>query len=167
MFLDESGVNINMARRYGRSVGKKRVVDSAPFSTPKSTTVVSAIRLDGQFACTAYEGGTTKGRFIAYVRDTLLPSIRKGDYVVMDNLRAHHCKEVGGLIQSKGAYPVYLPPYSPDLNPIEQMWSKMKSKLRAMRVRIKDDLVQAVQDALSSVTISDCKGWFCHSGYCN
>ncbi len=81
--LDESGVDINMARRYGRSVGKKRVVDSAPSSTPKSTTVVSAIRLDGQSACTAYEGGTTKGRFIAYVRDTLLPSIRKGDYVVM------------------------------------------------------------------------------------
>ncbi len=91
VFLDESGVNINLARRYGRSAGKTRVVDAAPFSTPKNITILSAMRLDGQFACTEYEGGTTKERFPGYIENTLLPEIHEGDYVVMDNLRAHHC----------------------------------------------------------------------------
>jgi len=124
VFLDESGVNINLLRRYGRSVGQTRVVDAAPFSTPKNITILSAMCLDGQSACTEYEGGTTKERFLGYIENTLLPEIHKGDYIVMDNLRAHHCKGVDELIRSVGAIPLYLPPYSPDLNPIEKMWSK-------------------------------------------
>ena len=82
VFLDESGVNTNLVRRYGRSVGKTRVVDNAPFSTPKSTTVLSAIRQDGQFACMTFEGGTTKERFQEYLETVLLPSIHEGDYVI-------------------------------------------------------------------------------------
>ena len=77
IFLDESGVNTNLVRRYGRAVGKQRVVDSAPFSTPKTTTVLSAMRLDGQFACRLYEGGTTKDRFLEYLREDLIPSLRR------------------------------------------------------------------------------------------
>lgn len=126
VFLDESGVNINMVRRYGRSVGKTRVVDAAPFSVPKNTTILSAIRLDGQFACTEYEGGTTKEKFLGYIESTLLPQLHEGDYVVMDNLRTHPCKGVEERIQSAGAIPLYLPLYSPDLNPIEKMWSRLK-----------------------------------------
>lgn len=164
VFLDESSVNTNLVRRYGRSVGKTRVVDSAPFSTPKSMTILSAIRLDGQFACTEYEGGTTRERFLNYLENVLLPQIREGDYVVMDNLRTHHCQGVEDLIRAKGATPLYLPPYSPDMNPIEKMWSKMKSILRKMRVRVKEQLVPAVHQALAAVTPSDCEGWFCCAG---
>jgi len=165
VFLDESGVNTNLVRRYGRSKGKTRVVDHAPFSTPKSTTVLSAIRMNGQFACTIYEGGTTKERFKAYLENTLLPSIHTGEYVVMDNLKTHHCRFVEELIQEKGAIALYLPPYSPDLNPIEKMWSKMKSTLRKLRIRVKGKLIPAVHQALASVSTSDCMGWFRCAGY--
>ena len=165
VFLDESGVNTNLVRRYGRSVGKTRVVDHAPFSTPQNTTVLSAIRQDGQFACTTFDGGSTKERFQEYLETVLLPSIHEGDYVIMDNLRTHHCNFVGELIRAKGATPLYLPPYSPDLNPIEKMWSKMKSILRKWRIRLKDRLIPAIHQALDSITPSDCLGWFACSGY--
>ncbi len=165
VFLDESGVNTNLVRRYGRSVGKTRVVDSTPFSVPKNTTILSAIRLDGQFACTEYEVGTTKERFLNDLQNTLLPSIHEGDYVVMDNLRTHHCKEVEDMIRAKGATALYLPPYSPDLNPIEKMWAKMKTILRKLRVRVKEQLIPAVHQALACVLPSDCEGWFRCAGY--
>lgn len=165
VFLDESGVNTNLIRRYGRSVGKTRVVDHAPFSTPKSTTILSAIRQDGQFACMTFEGGTTKERFKEYLETVLLPSIHEGDYVIMDNLRTHHCNFVGELIRAKVAIPLYLPPYSPDLNPIEKMWAKLKSILRKWRIRIKDKLIPAILQALNLVTPSDCQGWFTCAGY--
>lgn len=160
MFLDESGVNTNLVRRYGRAPGKQRVVDSAPLNTPKTTTVLSAMRLDGPFACQTYEGGTTKTRFLDYLREILVPALRPGDLVVMDNLSAHHTKGVDDLLRSAGAIPLYLPPYSPDLNPIEKMWSKMKTILRKLRIRVPSRLPSAVHQALSAVSPSDCNGWF-------
>ncbi len=129
VFLDESGVNTNLTRLYGRNLSSKRVVDHAPLNTPKSTTVLSSIRLTGEKAFTTYTGGTTGDRFITYLRETLLPTLRQGDIVVMDNMRSHHVKEVGELLRQNGVIPRYLPPYSPDLNPIEMMWSKMKSRV--------------------------------------
>lgn len=165
VFLDESGINTNLVRRYGRSVGKKRVVDAAPLNTPRTTTVLSAMRADGPCACITYEGGTTRERFLKYLRETLLPVLHEGDYVVMDNLRTHHCKDVEPLIRSVGAVPLYLPPYSPDLNPIEKMWSKMKSILRKRRIRIKDELPAAVSVALSTVSSADCLAWLRCAGY--
>lgn len=121
----------------------------------RSGSFLPAIRLDGQFACTEYEGGTTKERFLEYLKNTLLPEIHAGEYVVMDNLRTHHCKGVEEMIRSKGAIPLYLPPYSPDLNPIEKMWSKMKALLRKYRIRVKKELIPAVHQALSYVQPSD------------
>ena len=112
-----------------------------------------------------FEGGTTKERFKEYLETVLLPSIHEGDYVIMDNLRTHHCNFVGELIRAKGAIPLYLPPYSPDLNPIEKMWAKMKSILRKWRIRIKDKLIPAILQALNLVTSSDCQGWFACAGY--
>lgn len=165
VFLDESGINTNLVRRYGRSVGKARVVDHAPFSTPRNTTVLSAIRLDGQFACMTFEGGTTKERFKEYLKTVLLPSIHKSDYIIMDNLRTHHCNFVEELIRAAGAIPLYLPPYSPDLNPIEKMWSKMKAVLRKWRIRVKEKLIPAAKVALNMVSRSDCEGWFSCTGY--
>jgi len=131
----------------------------------QNITILSAICLDGQFACTEYEGGTTKEHFLGYIKNTLLPEIHKGGYVVMDNLRTHHCKGVEELIRSVGAIPLYLPTYSPNLNPIEKMWSKMKANLRKLRIRVKKNLIPVVHQVLACVLPSDCEGWFCCAGY--
>lgn len=132
VFLDESGINTDMTRRYGRSVGKTRVVDKVPCNTPKSTTIVSSIRLDGTCAYEVMEGSMTGERFIKYVQDVLVPTLHEGDIVIMDNLKSHKVRGVKEAIYAIGASVVYLPPYSPDFNPIEKMWSKVKTYLRAI-----------------------------------
>ena len=166
VFLDESGVNINITRRYGRGKGGQRVVDHAPLNTPKSTTILSSIRLDGEMAFTTFQGGTTGDKFLTYLKDVLIPTLRPGDIVVMDNLRTHHIQAVGELLHGAGAEVLYLPPYSPDLNPIEKLWSKVKAILRKLRVRSLDALDDAIRSALNCVSADDCAGWFRCAGYC-
>lgn len=166
VFLDESGINIGMVRCYGRAVGGKRVIDHSPISRPKGTTVISAIRTDGVFAQTSYPGGTTKEKFLQYVREALVPTLRPGEIVIMDNLSAHHTPEVLRLIGQAGAHVLYLPPYSPDLNPIEKLWSKIKAYLRKCRALTLDVLDKALLCAFSNVTASDCRNWFACAGYC-
>ena len=124
VFQAESGVNINMARRYGRRKGGRRVVDHAPLNTPKSTTILSSIRLDGTMVFTAFQGGTTADTFLNYLKEALIPTLRPSDIVVMDNLRTYHVQAIGGLLRDAGAEALYLPAYSPDLNPIEKLWAK-------------------------------------------
>lgn len=166
VFPDGSGVNINMARRYGRAVGRARVVDHAPVNTPTNTTVISAITVDGPRASATWEGGTTKARFLDWLENTLAPTLRPGDIVVMDNLAAHHSKGVAEILEKAGASVMYLPPYSPDLNPIEEMWSKMKTFLREARIRVLDRLAPAVGGILRDrISPADCRGWFGHDGY--
>jgi len=166
VFLDESGVNIDMARRYGRGKGGRRVVDHAPLNTPQSTTILSSVRLDGEVAFTIFQGGTTGDKFLTYLKDVLIPTLHPGDIVVMDNLRTHHIQAVGELLHGAGAEVLYLPPYSPDLNPIEKLWSKVKAILRKLRVRSPDALDDAIHFALNCVSAADCVGWFCCTGYC-
>lgn len=166
VFLDESGVNINMARRYGRGKGGRRVVDHTPLNTPKSTTILSSICLDGRLAFTTFQGGTTGDKFLTYLRDVLIPTLRPGDIVVMDNLRTHHIQAVSDLLRSAGAQVLYLPAYSPDLNPIEKLWSKVKAILRKLRIRSLDALDAAIRFALDQVSTDDCAGWFSCAGYC-
>ena len=166
VFLDESGVNINMARRYGRGKGGQRVVDHTPLSTPQSTTILSSIRLDGEVAFTTFQGGTTGDKFLTYLKDVLIPTLRPEDIVVMDNLRTHHIQAVSELLHDAGAEVLYLPPYSPDLNPIEKLWSKVKAILRKLRVRSLDALDDAIRFALNCVSADDCDGWFRCAGYC-
>ena len=127
VFLDESGVNTNLTRLYGRAHSSQRAVDHAPLNTPQTTTVLSSIRLDGEKAFTTYQGGTTGERFVQYLKETLLPTLRPGDIVVMDNMPSHHVKAVREILEAKGMKVLYLPPYSPDLNPIEKMWSNDES----------------------------------------
>ena len=103
LFLDESGVNINMTRRYGRGKGGQRVVDRAPLNTPKSTTILSSVRLDGEMAFTTFRGGTTGDKFLTYLKDVLIPTLRPGDIVVMNNLRTHHIQAVGELLHGAEA----------------------------------------------------------------
>ena len=166
VFLDESGVNTDMTRRYGRARSSERCVDHAPLNTPQITTVLSSIRFNGEKAFTTYQGGTTGERFVAYLKDTLLPTLHPGDIVVMDNLRSHHVKEVRELLEAEGMIPLYLPPYSPDLNPIEKMWSKVKAILRSWKIRSIDALPDAIRRALNLVSPLDCLHWFAASNYC-
>lgn len=165
VFLDESGANTDMVRRYGRSRAKTRVVDHAPLNTPKSTTIVSSMRRNGATAFATLRGSMNGERFIAYLEETLIPTLEAGDYVVMDNLGSHHVKGVEERIRAAGAFPLYLPPYSPDLTPIEKLWSKVKAALRKKRVRSADLLPLAIADAFALVRPEDCAGWFAASGY--
>ena len=136
VFIDESGVNIDMTRHYGRAVGKERAVDKTPENTPTNTTILSSIRLNGETAYTTYTGGTTGDRFVDYLEKTLIPTLNKGDIVIMDNLRSHHIKKVAEVLEKAEIKFLYLPPYSPDFNPIEKMWSKIKSILRKQKYSI-------------------------------
>ena len=166
VFLDESGVNTDMTRHYGRAVGKERVVDNAPENTPTNTTILSSIRLNGKTAYTTYLGGTTGDRFVDYLEKVLIPTLHEGDIVIMDNMRSHHIKKVAEVLQKAKIQLLYLPPYSPDFNPIEKMWSKMKAIMRKMKIRDSTLLPDAVKKAIGYVRISDCKGWFRSCGVC-
>ena len=160
VFLDESGINIDMTRHYARAKTNERAVDSTPLNTPRNTTILSSIRLDGRTAHTVYQGGTTAERFAEYLKETLLPSLSSDDIIIMDNMRSHHAKAVKQVLDASGIRYLYLPPYSPDFNPIEKMWSKLKAYLRKAKVRALSGLPDAVEDAFSTVTSSDCLGWF-------
>ena len=127
--------------------------------------MISSVRLDGTTACMTIEGATNTEVFRAYVREVLVPSLRPGDIVVMDNLGAHKNPDTISLIEKVGAEVRFLPAYSPDLNPIEMMWSKVKSLLRKAQSRTRPDLLAAISSALASVTSQDASGWFTHCGY--
>ena len=165
VFLDESGCNTDMTRRYAYSLGGSRAIDSAPLSKPKNTTILSSIQLDGTLRYTTFSGGTTVERFKRYLETDLLPHLNENSVLIMDNMKLHHAKAVKNLLDSSGVRYIYLPPYSPDLNPIEKLWSKVKAFLRKFKARTLDALPNAIQNAFHSVTISDCSGWFRFCGY--
>ena len=127
--------------------------------------MISSIRLDGTTACMALEGTTDTESFRAYVNQVLLPTLRPGDLVVMDNLSPHKSDPTLALITNAGAQVLFLPAYSPDLNPIEKMWSKIKSLLRTAEARTPADLITAIGQALTKVTSQDALGWFVSCGY--
>ena len=162
VFLDESGCNTDMTRRYAYSLGGSRAIDSAPLSKPKNTTILSSIQT---LRYTAFSGGTTVERFKRYLEIDLLPHLNDNSVLIMDNMKSHYAKAVKNLLDSSGVRYIYLPPYSPDLNPIEKLWSKVKAFLRKFKARTLDALPNAIQNAFHSVTISDCSGWFRFCGY--
>ena len=139
-------------------------MDATPINTPAGTTGLSSIRLNGSLVDTTYQGGTTAQRFCEYMGKQLIPSLEKDDVVIMDNMRSHHAKIVTELLGKAGISYLYLPPYSPDLNPIEKMWSK--SFLRKRKGRVAAELPEAVKAALETISTNDCKGWFHASGIC-
>ena len=166
VFLDETGVNIDMTRLYGRSVGNTRIKESTPINTPKRRGVLGAMRLDGTIRYRSFDGSITGKRFLEFLKYTLAPSLRYGDIVVMDNLSIHKVKGVEEIILSVNALPLYLPPYSPDLNPIELLWAKLKNFLRSQKIRDKKILKNAVRSGILKIVSSDCIHCFYHSGYC-
>ena len=120
VFLDESGVNTDLIRLYGRAPSCQRVTEHVPLNTPQTTTVLSSIRLSGEKAFTTYQGGTTGELFVRYLKEILLPTLHPGDILVMDNMSSHHVKAVREVLEASGIKLLYLPPYSPDFNPIEK-----------------------------------------------
>jgi transposase len=165
IFLDESSAKTNMTRLRGRAPRGQRVHDSAPHGHWNSTTVIGAMRMDGSTACMAIEGATDTEVFRAYVSEVLCPILRPGDLVVMDNLAPHKSEPTLALIRQTGAEVLFLPAYSPDLNPIEQMWSKVKNKLRSLQARTRESLLEAIGQALAGITAQDTLNWFAHCGY--
>jgi transposase len=156
VFIDESGAKTNMTRLYGRAKGGLRMVDNTACGHWHATTMISSLRPDG---------ATDKDVFGVYVRHTLLPTLKAGDIVVLDNLSAHKNTELRKLIESVGAELWFLPPYSPDLNPIEKMWSKVKQFLRSAKARTQEALIKAIADALETVSSQDAAAWFMSCGY--
>ena len=167
VFVDESGAKTDMTRLYGRAKAGQRATDTAPLGHWCTTTMISSVRLDGSTACMVVDGATTKDIFRAYIEHILLPTLNRGDVVVLDNLSSHKNQEIRDMIESTGARLWFLPPYSPDLNPIEKMWSKIKAILRKLKARTEQKLITAIARALEQVTASDAKGWFKSCGYVN
>ena len=165
LFLDESGAKTNLTRLCGRAPKGQRVWASAPQGHWQTTTMISSIRLDGSTACMALEGPTDTESFRTYVQAVLVPTLRPGDIIVMDNLSPHKSDPTLALITQAGAQVLFLPAYSPDLNPIEMMWSKVKNWLRGIEARTHAELIVAIGQALSRVTPQDAINWFVHCGY--
>ena len=166
IFLDESGVNTGMTRIYGRALKNQRVVDSVPDTRFYRTTILSTVRLDGTIVPCVFEDSLNGDIFREYIRQFLVPTLKPGDIVVMDNLSSHKVSGIVEMIEAVGAGVMFLPPYSPDYNPIELMWSKMKAVLRKLKVRTKDHLIDAIATALATISVSDISHWFAHDGYC-
>lgn len=165
VFIDESAAKTNLTRLRGRSPRGERLVCHSSHGHWHTTTMISSVRLDGTTACMTIEGATNAEVFHSYVREVLVPSLRPGDIVVMDNLSAHKNERTLDLIKQAGAEARFLPAYSPDLNPIEMMWSKVKALLRKGEARNHPDLIEAIAAALAAVTPQDALGWFSHCGY--
>jgi transposase len=165
VFIDESGAKSNLARLWGRCAKGQRLIAKVPHGHWQTNTIISAIRLDGSFAPGVFDGPADTETFRAYVEQTLSPELRSGEIVVMDNLAAHKAAGIKESIESVGATVLYLPPYSPDFNPIEAMWSKVKNHLRSAAARTFDTLCHAVHAALETITTSDCQGYFQNCGY--
>lgn len=164
-FVDESGVKIGMARTHARAPRGKRAEDRQPKRQGENITIIGAMGLVGIVAATILEGGMTKPDFIDFMRDDLLPRIPRGAIVVLDNLRSHHSKEVVELAAKHGVRLVFIPPYSPEYNPIEKGWSKLKAWLRKARAATVDALVAAIESGVERITRQDVLGWAKHSGY--
>ena len=165
VFIDETGATTNMARRRGRSPRGKRCRASVPHGHWKTTTLVCGLRLDGLTAPRVIDGAMDGAAFRAYASTLLGPSLRVGDIVVLDNLAAHKVQGVREALGESGATLLYLPPYSPDFNPIEQAYAKLKALLRKTAARTVDGLESAIATALEAFSPEECANYFTHAGY--
>jgi transposase len=163
--VDESGGNLAMTRRYGRAPRGTRVIGSVPQNYGQNLTMLGTLGDQGLQAVMTVEGATDAEVFRTYVKRVLGPTLRPGDIVVMDNLRAHKAVGVQQALARRGARLLYLPPYSPDLSPIEPCWSKVKTALRKAKARARDALDTAITRALTTVTAADAHSWFVYCGY--
>lgn len=165
VFVDESGVNLSMTRATGWAPRGERIVDHVPSKRWETYSVVAGLRQGGVVAPMVLPGAMNGEAMRTWVKEVLAPQLNPGDIVIWDNLGIHDDPEVAATVASRGAKLEFLPPYSPDLNPIEEAWSKMKAFLRVAKARAYDTLITALGDALAAITSADCRGWFAHAGY--
>ncbi len=165
VFVDETGAKTNMARLRGRSQRGRRLHAAVPWGHWKTTTFVAGLRLGGLTAPMLLEGAMNGVAFKAYVEQVLAPSLRRGDIVVMDKLSSHKVDGVRQAIKNAGAFLLYLPPYSPDLNPIELAFAKLKAILRKAAARTIDDLCQVIARSLDEFTPGECHNFITPAGY--
>ena len=165
VFLDETGTATNMARRYGRCPSDERLLAAVPHGHWQTTTFVAGLRQSGVIAPLVLDGPINGPAFKAYVEQFLAPALSPGDVVVLDNLAAHKVDGVHQAIAAAGASLLYLPPYSPDLNPIEQLFAKLKALLRKAAARTKDALWTAIGSVLDSFKPDECANYLAHCGY--
>ena len=165
VFVDESGMHTSMDRVRSRAPRGERAYGKVPRNRGKNTTLIASMSLSGMGESMCVEGATDAEVFEVYVKYFLAPTLSEGQVVVLDNLGAHRPQRIRELIEERGAELVYLPSYSPDLNPIEEAFSKIKNILRKVGARTHEALVEAMSEALSEVTPWDAAGWFDHCGY--
>lgn len=165
IFLDESGVTTEMTRRYGRAEGGQRVREATPASHWKTLTILGALSCSGLVATMTVETPTDRDVFLAYLEQVLCPQLQPGQVIVMDNLSTHKVAGVSELLAIRGARLLYLPPYSPDLNPIEKCWSKLKQILRSLQARSLEALEHAITQAIRTISSDNAQAWFRYAGY--
>jgi transposase len=165
VFIDESAVKTNMTRRYGRAKCGHRLVAAVPHGDWKTTSFVGALRCDGLTAPLVIDGAINGELFLAYVEQVLVPTLQPGDVVIMDNLRVHKMAGIWEAIEAVGAKLLFIPPYSPDLNPIELAFAKLKALLPAKALRTADALWKALGDLCGSFSPTECANYVRHNGY--
>lgn len=165
MFVDEMGANTSLAPIYGWARRGQRAYFRAPRNWGANVTLLSSMTLEGMGPSLAVEGPTTREVFEAYIDRVLAPELRPGQIVVMDNLSSHKSSRIRELIEGRGCELLYLPPYSPDLNPVEEAFSKVKGMLRRAEARSREALIEAMGEALSAISNRDARGFFEHRGY--
>ncbi len=164
-FVDETGLHLAFARRYGRAPGGQRVGQGLPLRVGTPVTLVGALTVNGLEAVMSLDGALNRDSFAAYLDQVLGPTLVPGDVVVLDNLSVHKVAGMAALVEARGARLLFLPPYSPDFAPIEQAWSKLKAALRTAAARTRQALEQALTDAVAWITSQDAQNWFDHCGY--
>ena len=165
VFVDEMGANTSLSVLYAYSPKGRRIHAKVPRNRGKNTTLLASMTIDGMGPCVAVEGTTTSAVFEAYVEQVLVPALRPGQAVVLDNLSSHKGGRVRELVEGRGCELLFLPPYSPDLNPIEEAFSKVKALLRRTGARTREALVEALRTAVGAVTGRDSRGFLEHCGY--
>jgi transposase len=165
VFIDETGANTEMTRRYGRAPRGQRLVDAVPHGHWKTTTFVAALRSEGLVAPMVVDGAMNGDLFVAYAEQVLAPTLRAGDVVVLDNLASHKRVAAVRAVERAGGSVVYLPPYSPDLNPIEQAFAKIKARLRAAELRTIDKVEEFFGTVHDAFTAEECGNYIRHAGY--
>jgi transposase len=165
VFVDECGTHTSLAPLYGYSSKGERLKLSVPRNRGKNTTLLASITLEGMGPSMAVEGSTTKEVFEAYLEQVLLPEVYEGQVLIMDKLPAHKPNRMRELIEQRGCQLLYLPSYSPDYNPIEEAFSKIKEILRRACARTRETVLEALGEALSAISLHDARGFFEHAGY--
>lgn len=165
VFVDESGIATDMVRRYGRAPGGARARGTAPYGKWDRLTIFGGLSLAGLVACMSVEGAADTAAVAAFTAHVLVPALRPGQLVVMDNLAPHKASRVRELIERAGCRLLFLPPYSPDLNPIEPAWSKLKTLLRGVGARTTEALHTALTTLVDAITAADARSFFRHCGY--